>query len=539
MQKNLRTKTIVILAILVVFIYGIFGLPHGVSGTALKESLTKNINLGLDLKGGTHLVLQVMVDEAVGTSTDSDLGNIQSLLQQNGIPGATVTKPDPAHPEVIQIAGVAADHSSDVSSLLNARYSSTYDIAPGVNNTWTLTMKPTAVAQIKQSALDKAIDVIQQRVDVFGVKEPAIEPYQLGSYQILVELPGIDDLDRIKGVLQSTARLETHEVMGGPWPDKQTAMQTIGGVVPPDAELLQSLPGASSQDSGSEWYELKKIPIWGGTDIRDAQPGHNPNTNEPEVDFFLTSAAGDKFASFTSANIGKDMAIVLDNRVREVAVIKGQIRDQGNIAGGGITEQYAKDLSMLLRTGALPASIRFLQESTVGPSLGTDSIHQGVVASIAGMLAVMAFMLFYYRGAGINADLALFLNLVILLGFMGFSGATLTLPGIAGVILTIGMGVDSNVLIFERIREELRAGKSPAAAVDQGFRHALTTIIDTHVTTIVSAAILFVFGTGPVKGFAVTLTFGLFANFFTSVFVSRVIFDANLSRKLHGEPISI
>ncbi len=194
---------------------------------------------------------------------------------------------------------------------------------------------------------------------------------------------------------------------------------------------------------------------------------------------------------------------------------------------------------MLLRTGALPASIHYLQESTIGPSLGADSIHQGVVASIAGMLAVMVFMLFYYRGAGINADLALFLNLVILLGFMGFSGATLTLPGIAGVILTIGMGVDSNVLIFERIREELRAGKSPAAAVDQGFSHALTTIIDTHVTTIVSAIILFLFGTGPVKGFAVTLSFGLFANFFTSVFVSRVIFDANLSRKTHGEPISI
>jgi preprotein translocase subunit SecD len=233
------------------------------------------------------------------------------------------------------------------------------------------------------------------------------------------------------------------------------------------------------------------------------------------------------------------MAIVLDNRVQEVAIIKGQIRDQGNISGGGITEQRVKDLSMLLRTGALPASIEIMQETTVGPSLGADSIHQGVVASIVGMVTVMVFMLIYYRGAGINADLALFLNLVILLGFLGYSGATLTLPGIAGVILTIGMGVDSNVLIFERIREELRAGKSPAAAVDQGFGHAWTTIVDTHVTTIVSAAILFIFGTGPVKGFAVTLTFGLLANLFTAVFVSRVIFDANLSRKLHGEPISI
>src|SRR6202012_1416350 len=227
------------------------------------------------------------------------------------------------------------------------------------------------------------------------------------------------------------------------------------------------------------------------------------------------------------------------NKIREVATIHDQIRDQGTISGGGITEDMAKDLSMLLRTGALPASIHYLQASTVGAPLGADSIRQGVLASVVGMLAVMIFMLVYYRGAGINADLALILNLVILLGFMGFSHATLTLPGIAGVILTIGMGVDSNVLIFERIREELRAGKTAAAAVDQGFAHAWTTIVDTHVTTIVSAIILFLFGTGPVKGFAVTLTFGLFANLFTAVLVSRVIFDAILKRKQRGEALSI
>ena len=539
MQKNLRTKTIVILAILVVFVYGIFGLPHGISGTALKDALQKNINLGLDLKGGTHLVLQVMVDEAVGATTDSDVAGIQSDLQQNGIAGVTVAKPDAARPDFIQITGVPAARTSDVSSILNSRYGTNYDVSPGAGNTWTLAMKQTAESQIRQTALDKAIEVINQRINGLGVSESVVEPYQLGSYQILVELPGIDDPGRVKDVIESTARLEAHAVVGGPWSDKQAALQAIGGAIPPDEELLQSVPGAANEGAGSDWYELKRLPVWGGTDIRDAQPGHNPNTNEPEVDFFLTSAAGDKFGSWTQANIGKDMAIVLDNRVQEVAVIKGQIRDQGNISGGGITEQRVKDLSMLLRTGALPASIEYLQETTIGPSLGTDSIHQGVAASIAGMLAVMIFMLIYYRGAGINADLALFLNLVILLGFMGFTGARLTLPGIAGVILTIGMGVDSNVLIFERIREELRAGKSPAAAVDQGFQHAITTIIDTHVTTIVSAIILFLFGTGPVKGFAVTLSFGLFANFFTSVFVSRVIFDASLSRKLHGEPISI
>ena len=539
MQKNLRTKTIGIIAILIVFVYGIFGIPHGVSGAALKQSLLNRIRLGLDLKGGTHLVLQVMVDQAIGTESNSDIGAIQAAFQQNGISGATVAKPDANNPGLIQITGVPANHVQNVSSILNSQFADKYSISPGANNSWSLTMKPTEVAQIKQSALEKSIEVIRHRIDAMGVTEPVIEPYRMGSYQILVELPGISDLSRVKDVIQSTARLETHEVLGGPWPDRQTALQAIGGYVPPDAELLQSVPGASSAGSAGEWYELQKLPIWGGTDIRDAEPGHNPNTNEPEVDFYLTTSAGDKFARWTSSHIGKNMAIVLDNRIYEVAVIKSQIRDQGNISGGGITEQQAKDLSMLLRTGALPANLHYLQESTIGPSLGADSIRHGIVASIVGMLTVMIFMLIYYKGSGINADLALLLNLVILLGFLGFSGAVLTLPGIAGVILTIGMGVDSNVLIFERIREELRAGKSPAAAVDQGFAHAWTTILDTHVTTIVSAAILFLFGTGSVQGFAVTLSVGLAANLFTAVFVSRVIFDAHLSRKLHGEPISI
>jgi preprotein translocase subunit SecD len=540
MKTNIKTRLIVIIAVLVVFVFGIFRVPHGLSGSALKQAILQNIHLGLDLKGGMHLILQVKVDEAISASTDTDVAGIESDLQKNGITGATVSKPDANRADFIQVANVPAAHNNDVRSILESSYSSRFDIAPGVGNSWTLTMKPTVESEAKQRALDQAIEVIQSRTNTLGVSEPIIEPYQLGSYQILVELPGVSDLGRVMGIIQSTARLEAHEVMSDQtWPDQQSALQALGGSLPPDAELVQSVPGASSAGSATGWFELKKVPVWGGTDIRDAQPGHNPNTGEPEVDFYLTSAAGSKFSAWTGANIGKQMAIVLDNRVQEVAVIKGQIGDQGNISGGGISEQRVKDLSMLLRTGALPASIDFLQETTVGPSLGADSIHQGVVASIVGMLAVMIFMLVYYKGAGINADLALFLNLVILLGFLGFSGATLTLPGIAGVILTIGMGVDSNVLIFERIREEVRAGKSPSAAVDQGFGHAWTTIVDTHVTTIVSAAILFIFGTGPVKGFAVTLTFGLLANLFTAVFVSRVIFDAHLSRKLHGEPISI
>jgi preprotein translocase subunit SecD len=280
-----------------------------------------------------------------------------------------------------------------------------------------------------------------------------------------------------------------------------------------------------------------------GKDLRDAQPSSDQN-GQPSVSFSLTGEGGQRFFNFTSAHVGESLAVVLDNKVQEVANIKEPIRDQGSISGGRMSDQQAKDLSMILRSGALPASISYLEEQTVGPSLGADSIRSGVRAAVIGMVAVLIFMLVYYRGAGVNADVALIMNLIILLGFLGWStiagvNVALTLPGIAGVILTVGMGVDSNVLIFERIREELRNGKTPPSAVDQGFSHAWITIVDTHVTTIVSAAILFIFGTGPVKGFATTLTFGLLANLFTAVFVSRVIFDWVLSRKQRGDALSI
>jgi preprotein translocase subunit SecD len=538
MRKNLNTKIIVILAALAVCVFGITGIPHGISPTALKNALVSRINLGLDLRGGTHLVLQVHVEEAVGATTDSDAAHIQTEVQQAGITAASVTR-DPAHPEVILVQGAPPDRVGDIRTILENRYSTQYEIASTSGSSWTLTMKAQAVKDLEQRTLEQAIETIRTRIDSLGVSEPVIQEYNLGSNQILVELPGVDDLARVHDIIQSTARLEIHEVQGGPWPDEASALQALGGTLPYDSVLLHEPAGTAGPNSPDQVYQVKRVPEVSGTDIRDAQTGRNPNTNEAQVVFYLTHAAGDHFADFTGANKGKSLGIVLDNKLREVATIRDQIRDTGTISGGSMGEQQAKDLSMLLRTGALPASISYLQESTIGPSLGADSIRQGVMASVIGMLVVMIFMLVYYRGAGINADLALFLNLVILLGFMGYSGSTLTLPGIAGVILTIGMGVDSNVLIFERIREELHAGKSPAAAVDQGFAHAWTTIIDTHVTTIVSAAILFIFGTGPVRGFAVTLTIGLLANLFTAVFVSRVIFDANLNRKQRGEALSI
>jgi preprotein translocase subunit SecD len=538
MKKNLNKKIALIIAVLLIFVYGIFGIPSGLSGKALMEAMGKKIHLGLDLRGGAHLILQVVVAEAVSAETDNTVGRVQQDLKTANLSFSQVYKPDPAKPEVIRVEGVAAAKSSDVRSLLDSKYSTDYDLTGGgADNSFTLTMKPPAVAALEEKTDQQAIDTIRDRVDSLGVSEPLIEEYGLGKNQILVELPGISDLDEVKSIIKSTARLEIHAVVGGPYKDDQEAAASLGGTVPPEDELVHGSGALATGSEEDSVYVLQRIAVVAGSDFRSADPGTD-QTGRRNVRFTLTNEAGDKFYDYTSKNVGQSMAVVMGGRVKEVANIQSAIRDSGEITGSFSPEEVTI-LSKMLRTGALPASLNEIETRTVGASLGADSIRQGVTAAIVGVLVVMAFMLFYYRGSGINADLALFLNLVILLGFLGFSGATLTLPGIAGVILTIGMGVDSNVLIFERIREEVRAGKGPATAVEQGFAHAWTTIFDTHVTTIVSAGILFLFGTGPVKGFAITLTFGLAANLFTAVFVSRVIFDAHVNKLKSGELVSI
>ncbi len=543
MKKDLKGRIALIVAVLVVFIYGIFGVPAGLSGSALLQSITKRIHLGLDLQGGAHLILQVVVKEAVSAETDSALGRIQQALKTANLTYSQVIKPDPlkpdgtGRPEVIRIEGIAPGKSSDVSSLLDSKFSNEYDVASAGENAVTVTMKPLVEQALEKKTVEQAIETIRDRVDTLGVSEPVIQEYGLGDNQILVELPGIEDLDRVKSIIQSTARLEIHPVVGGPYQDEQAALASVGGALPADQELAHGSGALANGSDADSVYVLQRIPVVAGSDFRSADPSVGDNGLR-NVRFTLTNEAGDRFYEYTSANVGHAMAVVLGGRVREVANIKSAIRDSGLIEGS-FSQDEVDILSKMLRTGALPASLNYLEDRTVGASLGADSVKEGVTAAIVGVLLVMVFMLIYYRGSGINADLALFLNLVILLGFMGFSQATLTLPGIAGVILTIGMGVDSNVLIFERIREEVRAGKAPSAAVDQGFGHAWVTIIDTHVTTIVSAAILFLFGTGPVKGFAVTLTFGLAANLFTAVYVSRVIFEAHLNNLKPGELVSI
>jgi len=541
MQKNLLIKTGLIIAILLVFLYGIFGFPSSLSGDGLKQAVLNRIHLGLDLKGGLHMVLQVMVNEAVSADTDHVVEALKEEFAKAGIKYADISKPDPQnHPEQIKIQGLEPNGASTLSNIVSDRFRD-YDLSGGTQGSYTLTMKPTVVAALKTRTVEQSIEALRQRVDTLGVSEPVIQENGLGNYQILIQLPGVDDPTRVKTILQSTARLELRESRGSAFTSEQAARQSFpNGILPPNMEIL---PGKERGQTDTVYYVVNRIPVVSGTDIRDARASNKPDTNEPIVDFNLTSAAGRKFAVFTGAHVkdGPDpanLAIVLDGKVISAPSINGQISDSGMIEGG-FNEQSAKDLAMLLRSGALPASLRYLSEDVVGPSLGADSIKAGVQAAVAGLLAVLIFMFIYYRGAGVNANVALILNLIILLGFMGYSSAVLTLPGIAGVILTVGMGVDSNVLIFERIREELRNGKAPAAAVDQGFDRAWTTILDTHVTTIVSAIILFFVGSGPVRGFAVTLTFGLLANLFTAVFVSRVIFDTVLSRKKRGEALSI
>jgi len=537
MELKIRNRVIFIAVVLVASILGIIGFPKNVQ--ELEENVHGRIHLGLDLKGGTHLILQVHVEDAVNITADEARERLTDELKAKNVPFADVQKADdtqaqpPKHRIVIK--GVPQERTTDLQTLASEQFSD-WDLSrvPGDASSWMLSLKTTAAANIRNQALMQSMNTINNRVNQFGVTESSIAEYGQGNYELVVELPSVDDPTRVKDLMQSQALLELKLVQDGAYPSREAALAAHGGVLPPDTQLLQ---GETAQNGGETWYVINRVAAVTGRDLSGAEPSHDEN-GRPDVDFTLTRDGASRFGRVTSANVGKLLAVVLDNRVYEAATIQSEITDRGRITGG-FTPQKAQDLALVLRSGALPASISYLYEWTVGPSLGADSIRHGIVACIVGFVAIMTFMLIYYRGAGINADLALILNLIILVAALGYFGAVLTLPGIAGVILTVGMGVDSNVLIFERIREELRLGKAVGAAVAGGFEHAFVTIIDTHVTTVVSAAILFTFGTGPIRGFAVTLTIGLLANLFTSVFVSRVIFDYVLTRRQKGAELSI
>jgi preprotein translocase subunit SecD len=528
MQKNLRWKFVFIAAIMVVSIY-MFASPKQGGG------MFSRINLGLDLKGGIHLVLQVKTDEALNQDLAQDADRIASDLKDKNI---AVESSKRGNGLTIEIKGIDPSQDSGAREYLKALYDRKYTIRSAVSNAktdYTLSMLAAVVREMQDSTVKQALETIRRRVDALGVTEPSLQIYG-GSGgqvqdQIIVELPGIDDPERVKELIQDTAQLTLRMVKkdnGGAFSSVESAIQANGGKIPEGWEIL-TYRGDRTDTNAIEYLVVNTVPTITGKDLKNARRSTDQN-GRPAVGFFLNAAGATVFERATEQHVGDRLAIVLDNAVYSAPVIESRIGADGQITGN-FTIQQAEDLALLLRSGALPATLVVAQERTVGASLGNDSIRAGVTAAFIGFGLVVIGMIVYYRHAGVNAVWCLLGNLFILLGFMGAVGATLTLPGIAGIILTIGMAVDSNILIFERIREELRAGKTVRAAVDTSFSKVFWTIFDTHVSTLVSAAFLFQFGTGPIRGFAITLTVGLLANMFTAVYVSHRLFDLTLSRR--------
>jgi preprotein translocase subunit SecD len=541
MKRNLKSRAIVIAVTILICVLGIIGIPK--SWSDLKQNFRDNIRLGLDLRGGSHLVLQVQVQDAVKADGDQTIERMKEELKKENITWTDMTDSDvrPDHVEdadnvTITVKGIPATMTSAFRNVIADRFP-TYSLTTLNSTDYSMKLKPSDLLALKTDTVTRTVDTIGNRIDQLGLSEKTVTQYgRAGSdYEILVQLPGVDDPARVKELIGTAAVLEIDDVKDGPFASRDAALAQHGGVLPLNTKLVKSKPRAG-QD-GEQWFLVGKTPVITGHEMRNARPGQD-EMRKWETSFNLSPDGGKRFGRYTEANIGNRLAVVLDNQIVSVATIESKIEDSGRITGLG-SEDEAVDLSRYLRSGSLPAGVVYNEERSIGPSLGADSIHAGLMAGIAGLAAVVFVMLFYYRRSGINAVLALLLNTIILLAALSYFHAVLTLPGIAGVILTIGMAVDSNVLIFERIREELRAGKSVIAAVDTGFSKAFLTIIDTHVTTVVSCAFLFLFGEGPVKGFAVTLTIGLIANVFTAVFVSKTIFDYELSGHRRVETLSI
>ncbi|MBL8168081.1 MAG: protein translocase subunit SecD [Acidobacteria bacterium] len=539
MNKNLRTRGIVIAVVTLISLIIMFGpwnKPKDQSVSAgdffkpsrLKQNLSENIRLGLDLKGGTHLVMQVQADEYLKNLTAGNGLKAQKELKDAAIP-FTAVKADVPGLMVVETPDTSK-HNEIRDKILPFIGSDIWDVSTSTapaSVSFKLTNR--AADQLRKEATEQAKTIIEQRINQFGVAEPTVQLHgREENHQILVQMPGVDNPERVKELIKGESRLEIRSVPDPQrYETKEQAEAALAGSA--DREVLPYSERRSDGATDTGFYVIEKNAVIDGNDLRDARGVQSQQGVGFEVAFSLKPVGAEKFGTWTGANVGNYLGVVLDGRIRSVARVNDKISDSGVISGS-FTQQQAEDLGLTLRSGALPAKVVYLEERTVGPSLGADSIRQGIIASVVGLGLVVLFMLFYYRASGVNAVVALILNLLLLLAGLAMFAATLTLPGIAGVILTIGMAVDSNVLIFERIREELRAGKIVKSAVDTGFDKALVTIIDTHVTTIVSAAFLYFFGTGPIRGFAVTLTIGLLANLFTAVYVSRSMFMWTLNR---------
>ncbi len=526
MNKNLRWKILTSLTVFVLFfavgVYPILAQRYP-KLPAPSWLMAHQLRLGLDLKGGVHLVLRVQTDDALKIHTTTTSEQLREALRTAGVtPGNLgVTSPTSFHVE-----GVPGDRDAEFRRIADEQAATNYDRSSGVNGAYDFRMKPNIDKDMREQTVVQALQTIDRRVNELGVAEPNISRYGSSQDQILVQMPGLTDVGRAKEIIRNTALLELKLVEAGPASSKEALLQSYNGQVPQDMDVVS---GAGGGESGTMFYLVRKVAAVSGQDLRGAKPTIDEN-NRPAVSFSLKNEGARKFGKITGDNIGRSLAIVLDNRVMSAPRIDGRISDEGRISGS-FTSQEVTDLSLTLRSGALPANLTYLEERVIGPSLGADSIRSGVLASVIGLVLVVIFMVVYYKAAGVNAVIALLFNLVILLGLMAYIGATMTLPGIAGFVLTMGIGVDSNVLIFERIKEELAAQRGVRAAINFGFGRVFLTLLDTHIASLIAAGFLFQFGTGPIRGFAMTLTIGLLSNLFTSTFVSKTLFEAELAQK--------
>jgi preprotein translocase subunit SecD len=533
-MQNLRWKLLTIVVIFIAFagvgVYPIIAAWRGINKPAFL--MERQLKLGLDLKGGVHLVLRVNTDDALRIETGTEMERLREELSKRSVMVTNITSPDSTH---FRVEGVAsAQDATFRQAVVDQNILTNFDRSAGTNGTYVFTMKPNVQVSLREEAVVQGRETIERRVNELGVTEPSIAQQGQSGDQILVQLPGVTDVDRAKEIIRSTGLLELKIVEQGPVATSDALMQN--GQVPNGMEVV---PGVSTpgDTAGTSFYLVRKVAAVTGKDLRNARQTVDEN-NQPAVGFTLTNDGAQRFGKVTGDNVGKQLAIILDGRVQSAPRIESRISTDGRITGS-FTQEEVQNLSLILRSGALPARMDYLEERTIGPSLGADSIRSGVIASVVGLLLVVSFMLVYYKLSGVNAVVALVFNLVILLGLMAYIGAVMTLPGIAGFVLTMGIGVDSNVLIFERIKEELAAGRGIRASINAGFSRVFWTLVDTHMAALISCAFLFQFGTGPIRGFAMTLVIGLVSNLFTSIFVSKTLFELALLRRQQVATLSI
>jgi preprotein translocase subunit SecD len=479
----------------------------------------EKIHLGLDLQGGMHLVLEVDTEKALESMMERSANDLKESLMENKVRFRKVEK---AKGATISLELTEASGRTALDKILSDHYLD-LEVASSEpregGQTVILKINDKRAIDLKKLTVEHSLETIRNRVDQFGIAEPEIVPE--GNNRIMIQLPGIKDPERAKNLIGKTALLEFKIV-----DDENSMDEALRGNIPEGDIIAYGLrTDKSTGQRGSMPYLIKNKTLLTGASLETAKVQISDRFGEPNVSIKFNSQGSTDFDRITNDNVRKRLAIVLDGIVHSAPVIQERISGGQAQITGNFTMDEARDLAIVLRAGALPAPVNILEERTVGPSLGSDSIRQGIMATLIGSLLVILFMIIYYRLSGTVADLALIINIVLVLGVLAAFKATLTLPGIAGLLLTVGMAVDANVLIFERIREELRTGKNIRLALDTGYKRAFITIIDTHVTGIVSAIFLIIFGTGPIKGFAVTLIIGLLASLFTAVFVTRVIFD--------------